>query len=311
MIRINPDDPGGIVWLASYPKSGNTWLRMVLYHTARIMLGIPLEGNDLHQIDRSSIYEARALSLFEEFLGKPVATASWQEIVPVRQRVHAEIAKRAPRPIHIKTHMAAVNIGDTPTINMSVSCGAIYIIRNPLDIVLSLADHLGSTIDDTITIMCHPSYHTSSSHDTVYEPWGSWSENVNSWTGFKTEIVLVQRYEDYLTDPINSFRAASDHLRMNPTPEQLAEAVELCDFKRLGAIEKESDYRERSPHAERFFRVGRADQWRDKLSDKQIRRIVEAHYRPMKEFGYLSEELYKYLPDGVDPNAPERLSDLL
>lgn len=300
MIRYNPQDPGGIVWLASYPKSGNTWLRMVLYHTTRIMLGVPLEGNDLHQLDRSSFYEARALNLFEEILGKPLFTATWQEIVPVRPLVHAEIARRADRPIYVKTHSALFRVLNTPVINLEATLGGVYIVRNPLDIVLSLSDHLGTTIDDTITIMGQASYHTTGSDDTVYEHWASWSENVDSWTARTPDNFLTLRYEDMLDNPIKTFRAATNHLRLGVESEQLAEAIELCDFSRLGAIEKENDYRERSPHAERFFRVGRAGQWPDQLSDEQIRRIVADNYYQMARFGYLTDELHAYLPDWAD-----------
>ena len=84
-------------------------------------------------------------------------------------------------------------------------------------------------------------------------------------------------------------------------PAQLAEAVELSSFSRLAGIEKGSDFRERSPHAERFFRVGRTDQWRDKLDEDQIRRMVSAHYRQMNRFGYLTEDLRTFLPETVTP----------
>src|SRR5690606_32261253 len=95
MIKIDPRKPEGIIWIASYPKSGNTWLRIFLYHITRIMHGVPLEGNDLHQLDRSSLYEARLVPLFEHFLGRPAAEVEWRDIVPVRPLVQAEIVRRA------------------------------------------------------------------------------------------------------------------------------------------------------------------------------------------------------------------------
>jgi hypothetical protein len=297
MIRTNPKFPGGIVWLASYPKSGNTWLRIFLYHITRIMVGVPLEGNDLHQLDRSSVYEAKLFTLFEEMLGKPVALADWREIVPIRPKVQAEIVNRARRMVFVKTHMGLVRILNTPTINLGVTLGAVYVVRNPLDAVLSLSDHLGMTLDDAVTVMCLPGYFAPSGSEEVYEPWTSWSENVESWTGRHSPIFHILRYEDMLANPIKAFRSVMDHLRQNPTPQQLAEAVELSSFSRLSEIEKEADFRERSSYAERFFRVGRAGQWPDKLSEEQVRRLVSAHYRQMSRFGYLTPELHRYLPD--------------
>jgi hypothetical protein len=234
-------------------------------------------------------------------LGKPVAEADWREIVPIRPRLHAEVVRRSRRMTFVKTHMALAKVMNTPVINLDVTLGAIYVVRNPLDVVLSLADHLGLSIDEAITVTCIPGYYAASAEEEVYEPWGSWSENVESWTGRKADANLILRYEDMHANPIKTFRSVTDHLRQNPMPAQLAEAVELSSFSRLASIEKGADFRERSSHAERFFRVGRTDQWRDKLDEDKIRRMVSAHYRLMNRFGYLTEDLHRFLPETVKP----------
>ena len=306
MIRTIPKLEGGIVWIASYPKSGNTWLRIFLYHITRIILGVPLEGNDLDHLGRSSLYEARLLNLFEEFLGKPHHTVDWREILPIRPKVQAEIVRRTKRTTYVKTHLGLVNIKNTPAINLAVTLGAIYVVRNPLDVALSLSDHLGMTLDQAVTAMCIPGYYAPGDSEEVYEPWGSWSENVESWTGRPSPLIHIVRYEDLLANPIKSFRAVTDHLGLNPMPAQLAEAVELSSFSRLSAIEKEVDFRERSPHAERFFRVGRADQWRDKLTEEQVRRVVASGHRQMNRFGYLTAELRDYVPEDAVPEEADK-----
>ena len=304
MIRKIHNQPGGIVWLASYPKSGNTWLRVFLYHVTRILVGAPLQGNDLRQLDRSSVYEARLFSLFQEMLGKPIDTADIREIIAIRPKVHAEIARRAGRAIYVKTHAALASINKTPVINLNVTMGAVYIVRNPLDIVLSLSDHLGMTIDEAITAMNLPGYYAPNAQDAVYEHWASWSENVETWTGKKSEQILIVRYEDMLDNPVKVFRSVTDHLRLNPMPKQLSEAIALSDFSRLSSIEKEADFRERSSHAEKFFRVGRAGQWPDKLSEEQVERIVAANYKHMERFGYLTDDLRKYVPESLNSDMP-------
>ena len=102
------------------------------------------------------------------------------------------------------------------------------------------------------------------------------------------EALLVVRYEDLIADPIRHFTTIVEHLRQAPTPEQIAEAVELSTFDKLQAEEKQFDFRERSERADRFFRVGRAGAWRDKLTETQARRIVQDHHQQMRRFGYLS-----------------------
>jgi hypothetical protein len=296
-------DPGGIVWLASYPKSGNTWLRIFLYQITRIMMGVPLDGNDLNRLDRSSLYEARMFSLFADLIGKSVLETTPPEIIETRPRVHAEVARRAKGMIFVKTHMALAKVLNTPTINMDATLGAIYVIRNPLDLVFSLSDHIGMTIDDAITIMCKPAFYAPTGSEEVYEPWGSWTENVESWAAGPKDIVHIIRYEDMLANPVRVFGSVMGHLRQRPGDEQLREAIELSSFRRMSELEKTSAFRERSQNAEKFFRVGRADQWQGKLTDAQIGKLVGANFRAMKRFGYLTPELHKYLPDNIDPQT--------
>jgi len=297
MIKIDPRKPEGIIWIASYPKSGNTWLRIFLYHITRIMHGVPLEGNDLHQLDRSSFYEARLVPLFEHFLGRPAAEVEWRDIVPVRPLVQAEIVRRARQPVFVKTHLALVKVEDTPVINLSVTFGAIYVVRNPLDVVLSLAEHMGIPLEYAVECLCLDGYRVPHTAIEVYEPWGSWRENVGSWTSTRQETILTIRYEDMLSQPSKAFRAVMNHLGQRPTAAQVDEAIGLSSFERLSTIEKDYPFRERSRHAERFFRVGRAGQWREKLSEAQIRRIVSFNHYYMRRFGYMTPELEQYVSE--------------
>ncbi len=289
MIVTDPKNPQGIVWLASYPKSGNTWMRVYLYHLMRIMNGLPRAENDLHALDRASTYEARLYGLFDQFLGKPLATASRQEVAVIRPQVHAAIVQRSEGVALIKTHSVLGQLGDIPTHNLAVSAGTIYIVRDPRDVAISLAAHSGTTIDQAITDMATPSYGTQNTDQHAFEIWGSWSEHTLSWTMRPHEAVLVVRYEDMLADPTTTFGAVAKHLRQKPTPEQLAEAIDLSAFKELRDAEIASgDFRERSERADRFFREGRAGEWREKLSPEQAQRIVDAHGEQMGKFGYLA-----------------------
>ncbi len=289
MIVTHPQNPKGIVWLASYPKSGNTWMRVYLYHLMRIMNGVPRAENDLHALDRASTYEARLYGLFEQFLGKPLATATAQEVAIIRPQVHAEIVERSQGVALVKTHAALGQLGNIPTHNLAVSAGTIYILRDPRDVAISLAAHNGSTVDQAITDMATPSYGTQNSEEAAFEVWGSWSENVLSWTMHPHEAVLVVRYEDMQADPTATFTGVANHLRQKPTPEQIAEAIELSTFKELREAEVTAgDFRERSERADRFFREGRVGEWQEKLSPAQVQRIVDTHGEQMTAFGYLT-----------------------
>jgi hypothetical protein len=289
MIRVDPANPKGIVWIASYPKSGNTWLRIFLYQLMRIVGGYPADDHDLHQLDRSSIYEARLSGLFEQFLDKKLSQATWQEVASVRAKVHAAIAERAPSIAVVKTHNLLGRMLGHPIINMSVTAGAIYVVRNPLDVALSLVSHIDAPLDTAIAIMATKGHRSALNDDLAGELWGSWSEHVESWTIRPNPALLVIRYEDMIDAPTKHFASVADHLGQRFTRAQIEEAIALSSFDRVREQEAVQGFRERSEHADRFFRVGRAGQWREKLSGGQVKRIVDAHGNMMKRFGYLPD----------------------
>ena len=289
MIIADPNNPKGIVWIASYPKSGNTWVRMFLYQLMRITGGHPREDDEINKLDRASAYEGRLVGLFEQFLGKPLANATRTEVIHIRPQVHATIAQRTAAVALVKTHNVLGRIGGIPTVNLAVSRGAIYIVRDPRDIATSLANHLGTPIDEAIRVMASKGFKTENKAEAAFEVWGSWTEHVYSWTSEPHEAHLAVRYEDLIADPLTHFTAIVRHLRQTPTPEQIAEAVGLSRFDRLRQAEGERDFRERSPRAERFFRQGQAGAWRKALTRKQADAIVDAHGEQMRHFGYLSD----------------------
>jgi hypothetical protein len=174
------------------------------------------------------------------------------------------------------------------TINFSVTAGAIYLVRNPLDVAISYAHHSGKALDFTIEQMGRKDVETSGTDKGVYEVYGSWSQHVHSWTRMPHRALYVMRYEDMLADPAKAFGALARHLLLNPTSAQLEKAIERSSFEKLQAQEKEKGFRERPEGADQsFFREGRAGQWKEVLTQAQIDRIVRDHGEQMQRFGYL------------------------
>jgi Sulfotransferase domain len=183
------------------------------------------------------------------------------------------------RPVFIKTH----NDGGLSTIDTEVAA-AVYVVRNPLDVAISLAHHIAVPIDKAIELM-------------GTDVFGSWSRHVESWTRTPHPALLVMRYEDMLSDPENTFARLARHVRLSPTAAQLREAIVRCSFTRLQSQERQNGFVEKPAMSQRFFREGRADQWKELLTPAQIARIVEGHAENMRRFGYLS--------DGLRATAPE------
>jgi hypothetical protein len=288
MILADPANPRGIVWIASYPASGNTWVRLFLYHLMRATAGVPNVGGEINNVGRSSLYEIQQVALFQEFLKQPVTEVNWHQIATVRPQVQAAIANRSSGVVLVKTHSVLGGIQGLETISLGVSAGSIYVVRDPRDVAVSLAAHFSMPIDKAIAIMATSAYRTETTSEAVFEIWGSWSQNVQGWTMKPHEAALVLRYEDILADPRTQFTAVSNHLRQSPTPEQLTDAIESVAFKRLQEEERADSFHDYDGKAGKFFRVGRAGQWREKLSQAQVNQIVETHGDQMRRFGYLS-----------------------
>lgn len=295
MIIVDPKKPSGIVWIASYPKSGNTWIRVFLQNLMTILSGQPLGENDLADTARNASSEAALVPLFQKFLGKPITHATPDEIMAVRPKVHELVKQQNGTVALLKTHNLLGLLSGKPLINMGASAGAIYIVRNPLDIVLSLQDHLGSSMPEAIAAMNHPNFSSPTDASQVFEIWGSWSQHVESWTMRKSDPVLVVRYEDMVDNPLPTFTGIVRHLRQAPTAVQIAAAIERSSFKRLSEQEKRTGFSEKTPRGSAFFRVGRHGQWRDKLAPDQIRSIVTKHHVQMRNFGYMTPDLDVYL----------------
>jgi hypothetical protein len=142
-------------------------------------------------------------------------------------------------------------------------------------------------IDYAIDFMNRKNAETACSEKQVYEVYGSWSQHVLSWTRKPHPAIYVMRYEDMLNEPKKTFGALARHLLFKPSDEQLADAIDRSSFERLREQEEKEGFRERPEKAQRFFREGRTEQWKEVLTPQQVQRIVDAHHEQMQRFGYL------------------------
>ncbi len=277
-----PEHRSGIVWVASYPKSGNTWARAFLHNHMRLRNGESGE-QDINEMARFSTWELDK-KRYAHFLGyEPQNDQHRREIAATRHAVQQQIADSVDGVIFIKTHNSLVMDRGHPTINFAVTAGALYVVRNPLDVAISYSHHAGA-----IVRMGEKDAENHGSDLAVYEVHGSWSQHVWSWTRNPHRALHVVRYEDMLTDPRKTFAGILEHLRLTSTRRHLLKAIERSSFAKLQAQELEKGFRERPPKADQnFFREGRAGQWKDVLTPAQVDRLVRDHGEQMQRFGYL------------------------
>ena len=275
---------GNLLWIASYPKSGNTWMRAFIENYLQ-NLPRPIDINALLQL---STAEARA-DRYQAYAGqgKDTRELSTEEICAIRPLVHADMARQARGTIFVKTHNFLGEFGGHPLHNSAVTSGAIYLVRNPLDVAVSLANYFAYPIDTAIDYMADEMTGTPNETENVPQVISSWSKHVRSWTENPEDSVLVLRYEDLLDNPDKGFRKVVSLLGQKRDPTRLKKAIRFSSFDQLKSQESRGGFVEKHENANAFFRQGRKNQWRKKLTNAQVQKIVDVHKVQMNRYRYL------------------------
>lgn len=273
---------GGIIWLASYPKSGNTWTRTFIHNLLLNPEG-PIAVNSIDAFVLGDMGKAG----FAKIAGKPFEELSRLEIARLRPQLHESFTRAHPDSVFVKTHSCLGSAFNIPLITMEYTAGAIYVVRNPLDVVISLADHFGVGLDEAMEILNDPRAVTKETEALWEFALGSWSGHVRSWMQFDRKYCFWMRYEDMLEKPVPTFGGLVKFLGLNPPEERLLKAIDFSSFDVVQKLEEQTGFKEKPDTNERFFRVGKSGQWKEVLSDAQIDRIVKTHHDTMKLFDYL------------------------
>ncbi|MEO0819934.1 MAG: sulfotransferase domain-containing protein [Pseudomonadota bacterium] len=259
-----------ILWIASFPKSGNTWLRSFL---ARYFL--PDAGLDINALRRFTTADVRQ-DFFDRASGRsPFVAEDFDEWVEVRQKAIRLIAASKPNMHFVKTHSRIDAVGPHPLIPPDVTAAAIYLLRNPFDVAQSYSRHLGFDLDTTIGMMMNPKA-LNASPTRIFEVIGRWDGHIESWLGAPGLQRHVMRYEDMIADPEAAFRAVLGFLGAPVKDGPLRKAIRETSFSKLKKQEQEKGFIERPAHMEAFFARGQAGSWREELTPAQVARLRQA-----------------------------------
>jgi len=278
--------PGGIIWLASFPKSGNTWFRILLANLAAGENG-PADINDLDE--RGGIASGRhafeAATLLDSGLISP------DDIDRLRPGVYAQMAAEAGEARWIKVHDAyTVNADGKPVLGRGVARAVVYLVRDPRDVAISLAFHNSTTIDAAIELINAPDGALCRGRKglppQLRQKLAGWSGHAASWLDQTDTPVCLLRYEDLCTDPGAAFSRALALAERPAAPEEIERAVRHAAFGELRRQESEKGFGERMSRTAPFFRSGEAGAWRRELTPDQVARIEAVHAPMMDRLGY-------------------------
>ena len=277
-------EKGGIVYLASYPRSGNTFSRVLLgnYATGD-------EALDLNELEQAIPADTT------DFLWRGVPHYDAQEISARnhwtyrRQIIEAYRRQPAPLPFRgLKTHTANLSTFGAPAFDLRPEDRIVYLARHPLDVALSNADYNDQDLDVSIDLMCRPGTCVGGKTLGSIEVRGSWPEHVAGWLNATACPVLLVRYEDLLGDTAAMLGRIATFIGLPVDEDRIAGAVERSGFRHLQRQEREGGFQEApaKTRSGRFFREGRAGQWRTEMSPAQIERLSAYCADTLKRLGY-------------------------
>ncbi|WP_193172337.1 sulfotransferase domain-containing protein [Nisaea nitritireducens] len=271
----------GILWLASFPKSGNTWLRVFIENLFRNSAE-PVSINELGVVR----YGDMMGPLYEKIAGKPLQEMSDAELHALREPLQKQWAQEAQTTI-VKTHNALAMHEGRPLIYLECTAGAAYVVRNVFDVTVSYADHYRLTLDDAVEAMTSGLQTTRTSPAAVFQVLGTWTDHYRSWHAVENFNPLTLRYEDMVKSPMKAFGSFMRYLGVPKNPERLKRAIKNSSFRVVSGQEKQSGFRERVHQSQKFFRSGGVGGYRDLLSDDHVKRLTERHYDLLLELGYV------------------------
>ncbi len=276
-----------IIWLASYPKSGNTWLRMFLKSYF-------MKSDEKFSLEKS---------ISDNFKPQGFPDQKILEELKVDYYKFEEIAKNWEamqdylnlnnQTNFVKTHNAMCTVGSYKFTSHKNTKGAIYIVRDPRDVLVSYSHHYGVDYEKTFKMISSPyncEYPESGGKRYKKTLMGNWSSHYNSWKKYNSCKVLIIKYEDMIINEYETFMKVINYLKeVNDTEfneEKFKKALKQSQFSELQKLEKTEGFSEVG-RGGIFFRSGKIGEWRNEVSVDLVKKTEKVFNKEMKELGYL------------------------
>ena len=256
-----------IIWIASYPKSGNTWLRSLIssyfftddgFFDFKLLKNIP------------SYPSPPFFEKYPDKFDKPEATAKYW--INEQERIN----KNNNKLIFLKTHNALCKINGCSFTDTKNSLGAVHIIRDPRNVISSISNHYQIDLDEALKFMKTPNNAIFVKKDQRYLGFNalfSWSLNNKSWSECQKFPILTIKYEDLEKETFETFKKVIEFikkvskLKEDFNQKKAEMAIENCNFEKLQKLEKEKGFYEaiskkNSSEKIKFFNLGNKNNYK-------------------------------------------------
>lgn len=275
-----------IIWLASYPKSGNTLVRSLLsaYFFSEDGKYTFDQIKNIHQFPDVNLFKNLGINVNDQ-----------KEVIKNYIVVQNKINKKNSIQFY-KTHSSLFNIDSNAFTNLKNSLGVIYIVRDPRNIVTSWAHHNDLSINDSSNYLIHQK-ETLGNSNKVYH--GTWNYNFQSWKSFKyQDRYLLIKYEDLINDKKNIFLQILEFInkfrkeKFSIDIKKINNILNYTSFEKMKKLEKEKGFFEAMKDQETginkpFFNLGPDNKWQNLLDDKIRSKLENAFQEEMSELGYI------------------------
>lgn len=276
------------MWLTSFPKSGNTFVRTLLA---------------TYFFSEDGIFNFELLKNIKQF---PQPYLFYELGIDIGNRKELaknfikaqEIINQKPNLQFWKTHFSFCKIDNHSFTDLKNSLGAIYLVRDPRDVVLSYAHHNDQTIEETLKFVLenHILGVTDKKRIPIYM--GSWAFHYNSWKAFKSvKRYKLIKYEDLIKNTESIFIEILDFIKKLSNSkfeiniDKVKKVIETTSFERLKKLEKKQGFSEakkdKMGNIIPFFREGKKEQWKKSINIEIKSKIELICEKEMKELGYL------------------------
>ena len=278
-----------IIWLASYPKSGNTWVRHFLsslIYSNQGKVGLEKLGF-IMQYPKRDQFE-KLVTNFDDFNQIKKNWINSQNLINSDNKVKI-----------FKTHHVLCSLGKDNFTDEKNSLGAIYVVRDPRNVISSILYHFNlSNTEESLNFIQEEEKFIGNVKNKVNYPLhtliGSWKTNYNSWKVVGKNFLLV-KYEDLILNPNTEFKRIANYItntiNIKFSEEQIKKSVDESSFKNLESLEEKNGFIESiedpKNKKKKFFNLGPKNNWKESLDKKFVDKIENSFNNEMKELGYI------------------------